>query len=527
MLFTSFRFLVFLLALFAGYFLLPKRVRWMWLLLGSAFFYLCTGLKYCLFLLASILSAWAFGLACGRLDRRAEAYDAEEHSREEKRAFRAALDKKRRLAAALVIVFNLGVLAVLKYADFVLANVAAAVRLFVPSFQIPSLGLLLPLGISFYTFMAVGYCVDVYRGVTEAERNPFKLALFLSFFPHITQGPIDRYDALASQLFEGRGFDFDRVQRGLCRMLWGFFQKLVVADRLAILVDHVFDAPGSFSGLYLAFAVVCYAVQIYADFAGYMDIALGAGRVLGIELAENFDAPYLSSGIPEYWRRWHITLGAWFRDYLFYPIQRSAPMKKLSRALQKRRSRAFASLVTTSAALAVVWFATGLWHGASWHYIAWGVYYGVLIILSTWTKPLADRAVRKLRIDRETSGWRMFCVLRTFALVLVGYVLFRAANMAQAAEIFGRIVTRFLPSNNAPGVSLGLDMADLKAALLGTAVIFIADMLKLHKVDAWKLFRGLPLVIRWAVLYAAIAAVLVYGVYGPDYNAASFIYFRF
>ena len=527
MIFTSFKFLVFIAATLLGYFIFSKKYRWVWLLIASAYFYLSASVAYAVYLLLSIASAYGFGVYCNRLSARREGFLAQETDKEARKAYKKQFEQKRKRAAAAVILFNLAILGFLKYAGFALENVARVVRLFVPAFSPPGLELVLPLGISFYTFMAVGYCIDVYREVVVGERNPLKLALFLSFFPHIMQGPIDRYDELAPQLYEGHPFDFDRMTQGLYRMLWGFFEKLVVADRLAILVNTVFDHSNSYSGIYLLLAVFCYAVQLYADFAGYMDIALGASKVMGISPAENFDTPYFAATVPEFWRRWHMTLGSWFRDYLFYPVLRSSFCKKLTRRFKDRLGKSILGTVTTCLALAVVWFTTGLWHGASWHYIAWGVYYGALIILSTVTKPWTERTSEALKINRDARWWRLFCIIKTFLLVLLGYILFRANNTAHAVSIIIRIITRFSPAFNAPGFDLGLDWQDLTVAAAGVLVLFAADMLRFHRVDTLERFRRLPLAVRWTVLYAAIATVLVFGIYGPEYDASSFIYFKF
>lgn len=527
MIFTSFKFLLFVTAVFLGYFAFPKKHRWIWLLITSIYFYLCASVTYAVFLLLSIASAYLFGIYCNRLANRREGFLSQEQDKEVRKAYKKRLDRNRKQAAIAVIAFNFFILGFLKYAGFVLDNISRVVRLFIPAFSAPVLELFLPLGISFYTFMAVSYCVDVYREVSEGEKSPFKLMLFLSFFPHIMQGPIDRYDALAPQLYEGHAFDFDRMTQGLYRMIWGFFEKLVIADRLAILVNTVFDNSDSYSGAYLLIAVFCYAIQIYVDFAGYMDIALGASKVIGIHPAENFNAPYFAATIPEFWRRWHMTLGGWFRDYLFYPILRSSLCKKITKRLKGMVSKNTAGTITTCLALSVVWFTTGLWHGASWHYIAWGVYYGALIILSTVTKPMTERISTALKVNRDASIWKLYCVVKTFALVLLGYILFRANNTAHAVSIIIRIATKFMPSFNASGAVLGLDIFDMLIAAAGILVLFTVDMLKYHKVSITKLFRALPLVIRWAALYAVIAVILLFGIYGPGYDSSSFIYFQF
>lgn len=527
MIFTSFKFLMFITVVLIGYFIFPKKCRWVWLLLSSVYFYLCTGVKYAVFLVASIGSAYVFGMYLRSLSSKKKQFLSEEHEKQEIKEYKKHSERKRKIAVALVIVFNLAILGYLKYAGFVLENISRAVRLVTPDFSLSGLELVLPLGISFYTFMVVGYCIDVYREVSEGEKNPFKLALFLSFFPHIMQGPIDRYEDLAPQLYEGHSFDFRRVTDGLYRMVWGFFEKLIIADRLAILVDTVFGNSENYSGLYLLIAVFCYAIQIYADFAGYMDIALGASKVMGIYPAENFDTPYFASSVPEFWRRWHMTLGSWFRDYLFYPILRSSFCKKITKLLKGKVSKAVSGMITTCIALSVVWFMTGLWHGASWHYIAWGVYYGILIMLSNITKPLTERLSSALHINRESSDFKLYSIVKTFALVLVGYVFFRADNTSHAVIVLSRIATKFMPSFNAPDVTIGLDMTDIKIAVFGIILLFAVDILKYHKISITEKFHGLPLIIRWSALYAAIAAILLFGVYGPGYNSSSFIYFQF
>ncbi len=523
MIFTSLKFLLFLTVAVAGYFLLPKKIRWVWLLAVSGYFYLCAGVKYSVYLLCSAASVYAYGIYVDRVVRDREAFLAGERSREEKKAAKQAAERRKKRGAAAVILLNVGILAVLKYADFGLATLSRLI----PVLQPPRLGLVVPLGLSFYTFMAVGYCVDVCREVSEGERDPLKLLLFLSYFPHIMQGPIDRYEELAPQLFEGHPFDYDRLTRGLYRMLWGFFEKLVVADRLAILVDGILDNSSGCSGLFLAGAMVCYAIQIYADFAGYMDIALGASHIFGIDPAENFDAPYFSASVPEYWRRWHMTLGGWFRDYLFYPILRSGWCRALSKRLSAWIGKKGAGTACTCLALMAVWTATGLWHGASWHYIAWGAYYGLLIVLSTVTAPYTQRAAQRLHIDRESRFWRQVSVGKTFLLVLVGYVLFRANNTAHAVEILSRIVTKFSPRWGALSLGAFMDRKDLIAAALGCAVFVMADILRDRKVKVGDFFASLPIYVRWGTLYAAVAVILLFGVYGPEYDAISFIYFNF
>lgn len=488
MTFTSLKFAVFLCVTATGYFILPKQMRWVCLLLASGYFYACAGVRYVGYLLGSAVLCWGYGRFAARVQRVQESGGLEPEQAE----------RRKKEAAGLVIVLH----------------ICALVFLRGP-------------GLSFFAFMGIGYCIDVFRGTIAPERNPFRVTLFLSYFPHLMQGPIERWNDLTPQLFAGSGFDFVRIRRGLYRVLWGLFEKLVVADRLAIVVNGILDAPEHWCGLYLAGAVFCYAFQIYADFAGYMDLAIGTSEIFGIRLAENFDTPYYAASVPEYWRRWHITLGAWFRDYLYYPLLRSRAFRRLSKKLSGRIGRKRSGTVCTCLALLTVWLSTGLWHGFSGHYAVWGLYYGILLVLSAITAPCLDRLSGKLRLDRASSFYKNFARWRTFLLVLIGYIFFRANNLTQAGMVFQRIAVCFPRRYNEGALIELMGRKDLAAALAGLGVIGLADMFRERKDPIGNYFDSLPAVVRWGFLYLAIAVVLLFGVYGPEYDAASFIYFQF
>lgn len=495
MIFTSFRFIIFAAAAAAGYFVMPLRMRWSWLLFCSAVFYLCAGTVFLPYLL---FSAGVTFLSARFVSR-------------------AVKPGARKALLALGLGLNLGVLAFLKYYNFIGGSIAR-----IAGGNFTAVDLLLPLGISFYTFTSSGYLIDVFRGVCPAERNPLKLLLFLSYFPHVMQGPIDRYDALAPQLFEGHKFDFDAFVSGVTRMAWGFFKKLVVADRLGIAVNAVFADSGAYSGGALALAVFFYAAQILCDFSGYMDIACGFSEILGIRLAENFRAPYFAVSVPDFWRRWHITLGSWFRDYLFYPILRSSWCRKLSRFLKRHLGRKPSADAVNAIALSAVWLLTGLWHGASWHYIAWGGYYGLLIILSSVCSPWTAAAAQKLGLRRGGRLLSAAGTLRTFALVLVGYVFFRAGSMTQALSVLGRIFT--LAGGK---TALALDAADLTVGLVSLSLVAADEYVVFRGRGLGERLSAAPGPVRGGVLMLLIFASLIFGIWGPGYSASSFIYFNF
>lgn len=513
MAFTSFVFLGFFLLVAAGYFLFPQRLRWIWLLIASLLFYTAAGLQFLGYLLLTALSVWGAALCVAREQAR---LTAQLTSAPRDKALRANLKRRslrrEKLWIAACIVLNLGVLAVLKYLDFglrILETLSGGrVLLSVPA-------LLLPLGISFYTFQSIGYLLDVHRGVAEAERNPLRVLLFLSFFPCVLQGPINRWNELSPQLRAGAPFDSARVARGAQRMLWGFFEKLVIADRLGLLVDGVFADLPAHGGWQAALAILLYAFQIYADFQGYMDIACGCGEIFGITIPENFRAPYLSASVPEFWRRWHITLGSWFRDYLYYPVMRSELFTRLRKKTRKTRMAKPMDRLLTVFALFVVWGCTGLWHGARTTYVAWGLYYGLLISLSTLLTPLWEKRIG------NSPVLRVLRVGRTFFLVLLGYVLFRSDSLRQVGAFFAAL------TRPATGTPLALDSADLIVAGVSLLLLGFADVWRARERSLRDCIAAKPLPLRWLAWLTLLVVIVLFGVYGPGYDAASFLYFKY
>lgn len=522
MIFTSLKFIIFITAVVFVYFLFPKKYRWVWLLISSYFFYLSASLKYGVFLIFSTAVTYFAALQMERITKKTDLSSLE---KEERRAAKKKLNKQKKLVVTAAIILNFAVLFIIKYYNFTVLNISALANAVGIEFTPVLSKLMLPIGISFYTFQVTGYIIDVYRGINGAQRNFFKYALFVSYFPQIMQGPIGRYPQLSETLYEGHAFEYERMRRGLLRMIFGFFEKLVIADRLAIAVDSVWPEFASYGKIELLLICLFYAIQIYADFAGYMDIALGASEIMGIRLSENFKAPYFSASVPEFWRRWHITLGSWFRDYLFYPVMRSGWCTALGKKLKNKFSKKAQSKVTTVIALLCVWFFTGMWHGASWHYIAWGVYYGALIILSTLLTPVFDAFVQKHSINRDKPIYKGFQILKTFALVCFGYIFFRSDSMSQAFGIIGRIFGFSAPLMSAE--SIGLDMADLTVALIAVVLLIFVDIFRARDFDLREAVSKKALVLRWSLYFLLLFSVIIFGVYGPGYSSSSFIYFQF
>jgi alginate O-acetyltransferase complex protein AlgI len=528
MTFNSLQFFIFFPVVSILYYVIPKKYQWIWLLIASYTFYLLANFKFGFFLLSTTITTYYAAIGIGKISENQKSLLSENkdtYTKEQIKLLKATVKKHKKRVMAVVLLLNFGILAFLKYINFFMRSVEGLFSTFHSSFSSPALKLLLPLGISFYTFQAMGYLIDVYRGKYPPERNLAKLALFLAFFPQIMEGPIGRYNDLAHQLYEPHEFDYKNAKFGLQLMLWGYFKKTVIADRAGVLVNMVYGSYQNFSGTQIAVIAVVYAVQIYADFSGYIDIATGAAQFLGIRLARNFDHPYFSKSVSEFWRRWHITLGTWFKDYLFYPLSLSKGCMKLGKFSRNHFSPSFAKNVPAYFGLAVVWLTTGLWHGSDWHYVLYGVYYGVLIILSMQLKPFFQKTAATLRIPTESFGWKLFQVARTFCLVCIGFILFRAENLGIAFSMLQSIFTLKNPHLYSSFISNDFTRTDIGILLLSTLILAIVSLLQ-RKQSLRESLSKQNLVLRWGVYCAAALSVLFLGVLASS-DPTQFIYFQF
>ncbi|MCY1714051.1 MBOAT family O-acyltransferase [Caproiciproducens galactitolivorans] len=528
MTFNSLNFFLFFPAAAMLYFLVPQKYQWVFLLISSYFFYLFANMKFGFFLISTTATTFFAAKALGAVSDYQKITLLQNKgvfSKEQAKECKAICKSRKKRIVAAVVILNFGILAFLKYFNFLSANFNFFAKSIHSSAGLPVLKLILPLGISFYTFQAMGYLIDVYRGKYPPEQNPAKLALFLSFFPQIMEGPIGRYDDLAHQLYEPHEFDYDNAKYGLQLMLWGYFKKVVIADRAGILVNTVYSSYQSYSGFQLAITAVVYAIQIYADFSGYIDIATGAAQFMGIRLAQNFNRPYFSKTVSEFWRRWHITLGTWFKDYLFYPLSLSKAGLNLGKFGRKHFHADFAKNLPAIFGLSIVWLTTGLWHGADWHYIVYGVYYGLLIILSMLCKPVFEKINNRLNVHPEQFGWKLFRVARTFFLVCLGFILFRADNLPTA---FGVMRSIFLMSRPAVGTSLlngDFTKTDLLFFVLSTGILLAVSLLQ-RKMNLRETLAQKSTAVRWAVYCTAALSVVFLGVLSSN-DPTQFIYFQF
>ena len=538
--YTTLNFIFFVLATILVYFLFPaKKYKWTVLLAASMFFYAAAGYKFAYFILFTTLTTYLTALWITRVSERSKKLLKEkkkEWDREQKKQYKNKIKIQKRLIMTLALVINFGILAFLKYYNFFAGSLNDLLGCFGASFSAPTLKLFLPLGISFYTFQSMGYIVDVYREKTEAQRNPFKLLLFVSFFPQIIQGPISIYDQLAHQLFEPHEFDFNRMKHGMELILWGFLKKLVIADRAYVAINSVQSDYSSYGGTTLTFIILLYSLQLYADFSGGIDISRGVAQIFGIDMIDNFRRPYFSRSINEYWRRWHISLGGWLKNYLFYPVAMSnvfitAGKKMKGTRFGKTAAGAhIAKVLPTSVASLIVFLVVGVWHGADWKYVAFGVWNGMIIMISILLQPVFDSMISKLHINRKNPFFIAFQIVRTLLIVLVGYVFDVAPNFGEGMRT---LVLSFTGQNLSQGLEeigkLGLIAQDYVLLLLGAAVILTASIIqeRHQDTDIRTMLDKRSYALRFALLYIGVMSVIIFGIYGSGYNAADFVYMQF
>lgn len=525
---TTLNYFGFVAGLLLLYYVLPKKCQWVILLLGSIGYYLTADFRYIFFLFASIIFTWLMGLWMQKKsDLQKEALKAEGLDKDQKKVIKDKFKKKKRGILVLCLVFLLGLLYFCKYTDFTLNNIRNLAKFLGFSFKKPKLNIILPLGISFYTFQSIGYIMDVYQGKVQTEKNIFKYALFISFFPQVMQGPIARYKDLAPQLIAERKFDFKNIKFGFELMLYGLFKKLVLADRIGIYVNDVVYTDWSKFGRYeLILAIVLYSVQIYADFSGCMDIITGVAKMFGVDLSKNFDHPYFSKTIPEFWRRWHVSLGTWFKDYLFFPISVSGWCQSLNRKVRKAWGAEAGRIITGIIPIAVVWFATGFWHGASWQFIAWGLYHGLLIALGMAFGPLLNKVSDKLKIKRDCFSFRLFQMTRTFILCCIGRVFFISNGLKDGLKMLKHMWDYDDPwvlINGNVFAGSTLDTYDFVIIFVSILIVWAVSMMQ-ERFKVREKLEEQGIVFRWGIVYLAIFVILIFGIYGKGFSTGDFLY---
>ncbi|WFR57690.1 MBOAT family O-acyltransferase [Anaerocolumna sp. AGMB13025] len=525
MLFTSHNFIIFIILLFIIYYLIPKRLQWPVLLIASYTFYYFAGIRYLVYILFTTLSSYLITRKMDSLRGAQEAYLKERKDslpREEKKAYKAQMKRKRFFWLKICLCLNFGILAILKYTDFAIYNINMVFNREMSFFQFT-----LPLGISFYTFQTMGYVIDVYREKYPVEKNLGKLALFISFFPQLIQGPISRFDDLKDTMFSEHHFDRERITFGITRILWGYFKKLVIADRLLIAVNTIVGNPDTYQGAYVLLGMFYYALELYSDFTGGIDITIGIAQVLGIRVKENFIRPYFSKSIVEYWRRWHISLGTWFKEYMFYPISVCKPMLNLSKACRTRLGENIGKRIPVYLATLVVWFTTGFWHGGKWNFIVWGLGNGIIILISQECAPLYEKFHNKYHIQ-HTFYYRLFQVIRTFWLMSFLRTFDCYRDVTTTFKMYGSVFSDLNLADVLGGgfMGLGLKVSDYIILLLSVTILLIISLIQRRGSVRVKL-ASKPILFRYAVYIILVFSILIFGAYGIGYDASQFIYSQF
>ena len=526
---TSLTYIGFLMAVTLAYFVVPKKSQWIIVLIANVIFYMSNGPKYIVYVVLASLVTYAGAIVFENINAANKEKLSAADGVEAKRAIRAATaSKKKKIAFALILIV-MGVWATIKYGNFAIENLNALFRAIHIDRTIGGLNLLMPLGMSFFSFQAVGYMIDVYRSKYPAQRNFFKYFVFVSYFPHILQGPFSRYDILGESILKEHKFSYDRMCAGTARIMWGFFKKIVIADQIGISVDKILDNYQNYTGFNILCVVFLYAIQIYADFSGYMDIVCGFSRILDIELQENFNQPYFAKSIDEFWRRWHMTISQWFRDYMFYPISMSKIAQKMGKNSRKLLGNKWGRLLPSYFALIFVWTCTGLWHGANWTYLIWGYFNFIVIVCGMHWADYYRKAREICHIREGNVLWEGFRIIRTFALVSFFRFFAISDTVGTAFSMLGRIGQDFNcmkvlanPSNFFPGLS------KMQIVVLGLGIIALIVVDVLREVEKWDGVKAkTPLVCR-CLVYAGML-MLIYMVVPAlsEVEAGGFMYANF
>ena len=505
MLFNSYSFMIFFPIVVMIYFVIPKKKRYLWLLFSSYFFYMGWNPRYALLIALSTVITYVSGILLEDME-----------SSQVVGLLKGNTVKAKKVVVACSFIANLGILFFFKYFNFMLENINSLLLRFGCSVVEKPFDIVLPVGISFYTFQALSYTMDVYRGDIKAEKNILRYALFVSFFPQLVAGPIERSKNLLYQLNNTdkiNVWNYEKITRGGVLMLWGFFQKMVVADRVSIIVDQVYDSYWMYGSIELIFATILFALQIYCDFASYSLIAIGAAKIMGFQLMENFNTPYFSQSIKEFWQRWHISLSTWFRDYLYIPLGGN----------RCSRFRRYFNVMTT-------FLVSGLWHGASWSFIVWGGLHGFYQIVGDILKPWKEKITNRFQVKTKSFSYKIGKILITFILVDFTWIFFRMNSLRHSLKFIFRIFSQWDPwvLFDQSLYNLGLDQSEIHILFIAFMTLFLVDLIRYKKNITLDAFLDEQcLWFRWTTIFFVLFFIIIYGVYGPNFDAKQFIYFQF
>lgn len=534
MTFISLGFFAFLIISALLFYICPMKFRWIMLLGISVVFYAISGVEYLPFIIFTSLSIFLAARKIGDYWNNQNKLTAnKELGKEEKKSIKEKFKKKRMAVLALVLIANLAVLSAVKFTKFFIGPINDLIAFLGGEGTFKASMIIVPLGISYYTFSTVGYLLDIYWKRYEHETNYLRFLLYAIYFPHILQGPIERYNKLGFRLKKELRFDAERIMKGIELMIWGYFKKIVIADRLNIFISDAFENPTGNYGLYYLVALIFDVFYIYADFSGCMDIARGVSDIFGIELDKNFNRPFLAQSIPEFWRRWHITLGSWFKDYVYFPVSNSSLVKKLSKKLKKINApKTLIKIIVTLIPVFVTWLLTGLWHGTGKTYVAWGIYYATLIGFSVCFSDSYQKLLAKLHIRTDTFTWRVLRTVKIFFLFLIGRSLTTPGGLRNTAYVLSSIV--FSPN---PWIFTTDSFWDLSALDGRGMIVAILSVLLFIGVDILQECLGEKRLrdrldeenafLRVVLAAFGIAAIMIFGIYGGEYDSSAFVYVAF
>lgn len=509
--FTSLNFIIFVFSVVFIYYVIPKKLQWIVLLCASIGFYVYGSAKAFLYMIFVAGTTYCAGLVLGELNKR-------------KKQNPKKITKIKKQVVLILCILNFGLLYIVKYLGFTFDVINSLAKT-----QLQAPDILMPVGISFFMFQSVGYVIDCYRAKYEPQKNFAKYFLFVSFFPQIMQGPISRFNELEPQFFSEHKLNFDKIKYGIQLMLWGYFKKLVIAERVAIMVNTVFDSYYNYSGSIIAVAVIGYSIQLYCDFSGGIDITVAVAQMLDIKLAQNFKRPIFANSLTEYWRRWHITLGSWMRDYVFYPMALSSPMRKVGSFARNHFGGVMGKIFATSVVTFFIYFLIGIWHGANFRYIAYGFYNGILITLGLLLEPVFVKIKQKININWSGKAYYAFQILRTSFIVFIGRYITRAPRLLSA---FYMIKTTFLNFNandltNGILYSLGIDFFDYLIIIISMIVVLSVEWYQEKGGNVRKMLERKPAFVQFSVIMVALIVITVFGYIGGDYVKTEFIYAQF
>ncbi|MFI3214305.1 MAG: MBOAT family O-acyltransferase [Eubacteriales bacterium] len=514
-----------LMIIFLGvYLIIPNsKIKKYWILIGSIIFYAWSGTGALIIVLCTALVVYFVTIL---IDKIYQQYDVEKEGLKPKEqvALFTTYKKKSQKYVVLALFLVIGIWIFVKVAKlFDMQTVESLAEMSI------GLGIIIPLGISYYTLSSVGYVMDVYWRKGKAEHNFFDLLSAMIYFPHIMQGPISKYSKIIKQMQELPKVDYDRVCFGLQLMLWGYIKKMVIADRLVMYTGIVFANPKQFAGVEMIIAIFLCVVQLYADFSGCMDIVRGISQVLGIELDRNFRQPFFGKSTQEFWARWHMTLGAWTKEYIYLPIAMNPKFLKCTRQMKKVGKGWLASFLKAFVPLVTVWIFTGLWHGTGLDYLLWGFYWCTLMTLSKEAKPLGDKLIKVLHLETERTYYQVWKMIRTSIFFGIGRTIVITGTLTGGCIVWSQVFKehRLWTLFDGSLYTYGLDQKDFYVAFVGMGLIFVADILHERGVSIRNGIANQVLPIRWLIYYGAIVIVVILGIYGPGYDAASFVYGAF